>query len=335
MTLRLRPAITKLTLLALVSACKGTQLPAAPRTAAPTPATTSATPAAPATVATEIPGALYYFSGPNSVKKVFQRLRAGVAPSTLADVSTWAGSGFAISPDGARIAWNNGPNDEIYVSNVDGSGRKTIDTVAVDSMRWSPDSAWLVAQRRLSPHTTAVRLIKADGSVKRDLAPAGRSPAWSADGAWIVYVSKVRNEIYGTELTRVRLDGTGRQSVAVNSGIARVYTLASVSPGAEQVLFQATCEGCDTGDPPWYAGGGTIINFSSGGQQALTSSQGEATFALWTPDGKLLIRSMTRRGSASSSAAYALELRAKDGAVVARQAEPFERIAWLTTYAGT
>jgi Tol biopolymer transport system component len=323
-----RHTVATMAALAMLSACSAA--PATPQgaatTASPLP-TGTATPGPSTTVAAGIPGTILYGLGFHQTDWTFWRLGSDGKTTVIASGAN--NEEPEISPDGTRLAWIDHATGQLMVSNVDGSARKVVDTAKVYAARWSPDSNWLVGERDVTRTSSTVHLVKADGTVKRDLGQ-GFHPVWSADGAWVVYVDSQGDR---KKLTRVRPDGTDRKTTTVKLNARHVYQAVSASPGAEQVLVQAVS---DEGDPgaPGHFFGNTIIDTASGEPKDLASAQGDAVFALWTADGRMLLRVMTSKRSGSVPEKYALELRAKDGTVLARQIEPFDNGAYLTTYTG-
>jgi hypothetical protein len=182
---------------------------------------------------------------------------------TVCDGSRWTankrdvsgqGSGFtygySASPDGKRISYHE--NYQIYVSNVDGSDKRHIETGNPFNFapQWSPDGEWLLfvsgEHYNCHPH-----VVKKDGTELRKLADRGGYrgvvevlkhpdfhsassdlPVWSRDGNSIYYTAKVGESI---ELMQVDLTGSFRQ--LTHSSPATRHYHPSVSPDGQWILF--------------------------------------------------------------------------------------------------
>jgi Tol biopolymer transport system component len=108
----------------------------------------------------------------------------------------------AWSPDGTRIAFmaGRGFDFDIYVMHADGSGRTRLTSApGIDGdPAWSPDGASIAfaSQRALErvPEIDAYEgelyLMRSDGTGQQRVLPGrGYKPAWSPNGAWIVFDS--------------------------------------------------------------------------------------------------------------------------------------------------
>jgi hypothetical protein len=301
----------------------------APHTSASTASATPAPTPTRARVAATIPGTLYYFLTDTKGITVIHRLRGKVWTTVATAPNEYD---VDISPDGRRIAWANQNTGALIVMNVDGSAKKTVDGGQTTRPQWSPGSGQLVYQRGTGT-SDSIRIINADGSGGHQVGAAGFSPAWSADGAWIAYLS-AESRPDPRRLTVVRADGTGARTVTVDQTTDWIYQLTNVSPGGLQTRAYTACkhirgsaQGCDVGAPA-HATGTTLVDTKTGKMTELTADQGEAESLLWTADGTTLTRIET-----SQAPTYALELRAADGTLLARQPEPSAaRFAVLTTY---
>jgi hypothetical protein len=96
-----------------------------------------------------------------------------VVPGTF-DALAW-------SPDGNQIAYDDGTH--VFVAHADGTHAETLDGGPLSELEWSPDSRMLVGKG------PADRIWVVDtGSGSRTLITTdGRTPAWSPDGAHVVY----------------------------------------------------------------------------------------------------------------------------------------------------
>lgn len=169
------------------------------------------------------------------------------------DVSSQGGGfayGYSASPDGRLISYHE--NYQIYVSNLDGSGKRKINTGNPFNFvpKWSPDGEWLmfVSGEHYNCHPYVVRR---DGTGLRKLADRGGYrgvverlkhpdfhsessdvPVWAADGQSIFYTAKVGDRI---ELMRVTLDGKAVPLTDSKPGTRHYHP--AVSPDGKWVLF--------------------------------------------------------------------------------------------------
>jgi Tol biopolymer transport system component len=98
------------------------------------------------------------------------------------------------SPDSTRVAFvadAPGPNNhDLWVVRADGTGfvDLTPDDLNEGAASWSPDGTRIAfgSAPTLTPGTTAVEIVNADGTDRHVVAPGGK-PAWSPDGKRIAY----------------------------------------------------------------------------------------------------------------------------------------------------
>jgi len=165
-----------------------------------------------------------------------------------------AGGGFAYgysaSPDGKQITYHE--NYQIYVSNVDGSRKRRIETGNPFNFvpQWSPDGEWLLfvsgEHYNCHPH-----VVKKDGTGLRKLADRGGYrgvverlkhpdfhsessdvPIWAKNGTAVYYTAKVDASI---EIMRVTLDGKVEQLTRSAPGVRHYHP--GPSPDGRWVLF--------------------------------------------------------------------------------------------------
>jgi Tol biopolymer transport system component len=158
--------------------------------------------------------------------------------------------GYSASPDGKRITYHE--NYQIYVSNLDGSDKRRIETGNPFNFvpQWSPDGQWLLfvsgEHYNCHPH-----VVKKDGTGRRKLADRGGYrgvverlkhpdfhsessdvPVWAKDGRSVYYTSKVGESI---ELMRVTLEGKVEQLTTSQPGVRHYHP--SPSPDGRWLLF--------------------------------------------------------------------------------------------------
>lgn len=178
-------------------------------------------------------------------------------------------SGPALSPDGKQIAFfhaygsEKNVNGEIWIEvgaiavvNVDGSGYRQLTqrqnpTSSEDIQPfWSPDGKRIGFVRLNSTARPrgrqAIFVMNANGTGTRRVTPwqmqAGDHPDWSPDGRWIVFRSPDPGGFAGTDLYRVRPDGTGLRRLTNTKPDVEVLS-TSFSPDGKSIVFSHTGKG--------------------------------------------------------------------------------------------
>jgi Tol biopolymer transport system component len=124
----------------------------------------------------------------------------------------------AFSRDGTQVAfWGDGGPDSLYVAEVDGSSVRVLLRglwIAIDKPpAWAPDGRSIVLSTESGPDLSDERLVvvDVDTGATRTLLPRTDIrmlfPAWSPDGAWIVYVGLPKEPADPAGLWVVRPDG--------------------------------------------------------------------------------------------------------------------------------
>ncbi len=195
------------------------------------------------------------------------------------------------SPDGTRIAYSRGQNDEngnwqahIWTVNVDGShnNQRTEGDVIDNWATWSPDGKWLAFERetgsgrdedghRLDSDRHIV-VMTSFGNKPKALNEGGyweHSPAWSPDGSQLAYQANgflVVSDTDGSNERRVHAgvyfagglswspDGT-RIAFTRGDGTSSSIVIAGVDSADEEVVFD---EGLRTLAPRWSPDGQRI-----------------------------------------------------------------------------
>ena len=109
--------------------------------------------------------------------------------------------GPAVSPDGAKIAYANNSWGDIFVMNMDGSGKTALNAYGY-APAWSADGTRIAYTR-----SGDIWTMNADGSDQHLLIDNGDQAAWSPDGTKIVFVR-------GSSLVVANADGTGEAALA-------------------------------------------------------------------------------------------------------------------------
>lgn len=187
----------------------------------------------------------------------------------------------AISPDGRRIAFSGllGDQWDLYVINVDGSGRRqlTQDTVFESGPAWSPDGDSLMFGRSMG-----LTVMAADGSGRREVVlDAGRAAGggrWSPDGRRIAFYG------YGEQPAGIyMMDPDGRN-------VSRVDQVCDLASGVD----------CSDSEPRWSPDGEQIafVRFFAGGKESAGIMRANGSMsqillptlhtgpAVWSPDGE-------------------------------------------------
>jgi hypothetical protein len=159
----------------------------------------------------------------------------------------WAGW-LTWSPDGTRIAFTSyaGDRSDLYVVNVDGSGRRQLTNgepgSSVGHLGWAPDGRIFFDRRADDAGETRIYSVNTDGTGLTALrtVPGAGSLSLSADGKWLLVWE-------ANSLVRVPASDSGPDNeTLVMFGVTqrikpdRVFALASAwSPGGDRIAFAA------------------------------------------------------------------------------------------------
>jgi Tol biopolymer transport system component len=217
--------------------------------------------------------ALFPDSGPGEIDSINLD---GSARRSLFGTATTSVEAASWSPDGSRVAYELGVDDEdssggpyadIYVARADGSGPVAIThdhgAQINGDPTWSPDGRWLAYERIIVGEDADIAQIwvaRADGSERRQLTKGSLdlNPTWTPDGSKVVF-DRGSTDV-STLLYQVGPDGKGLRRL----GLARGVEIASFAPSGSEF----------------------VADLVKGEQAAL---------ALFTPSGKLL-RQLTPLG---------------------------------------
>jgi TolB protein len=186
----------------------------------------------------------------NGVSKPYLMHRDGRNKRDVSGAGGGFAYGYSVSPDGSRISYHE--NYQIFVSNVDGSDKRRIETGNPFNFvpQWSPDGEWLmfVSGEHYDCHPY---LVRKDGTGLKKLADRGGYrgvverlkhpdfhsessdvPVWSPDSRHLFFTAKVADSI---ELMRVDLHG--HVSPLTRSPPGTRHYHPAVSPDGKWILF--------------------------------------------------------------------------------------------------
>ena len=164
---------------------------------------------------------------------------------------------------------------QIYTIHSDSSGLAQLGDGQYDdqSPSWSSDGAKLVFSRRLTPDTTAIYIMNANGSGATLVTKAAGLewlPTLSPDGSRIAFqfIGDGQISVYG-----VNLDGSGLAKLADSVGYADRPTWA---PDGSRILYSST----RTGVSQLYA-----MNSDGGDKMLVPTPTAQAMAPMYSPDG--------------------------------------------------
>jgi Tol biopolymer transport system component len=168
-------------------------------------------------------------------------------PRTLPNVFLTDGTPFAISPDGAQVAFVSsriGGDAEIYVMDLDGSNLRQLTDNRFDdnSPSWSPDGRLIVftsnRERNWQLYTLAVdnpaTVVNLTNNRDRD----EKYPSWSPDGSLIAFSGRDRSGAEANwDIFIIGADGTAVTNLTNNPADDQ---FPSWSPNGQRLVFEST-----------------------------------------------------------------------------------------------
>ena len=121
------------------------------------------------------------------------------------------------SPDGKRIAFHGGSNDNdrgIYLMNADGTDMRRLIALpdSYSPITWSPDGRAIAFTKRPGPEGQEIWVVDVDDGAARMISNAtdvNDAPAWSPDGSWLAYYTMPKPYLPNGRFVIVRPDGSG------------------------------------------------------------------------------------------------------------------------------
>lgn len=187
----------------------------------------------------------------------------GSNPHKVIDLGLWP----SISPDGKQIAYYRMKDEGIYIANIDGGNPHRVVPGETCCVQWARDGKRLVYFAGKLKFGGALFVVNVDGTNNTKLVD-GFNPAWSPDGAKLVYAGCETNsntcglyifDFAAKTATMLTRDAGGNPQW---------------SPQGNKIVYQA-------GNPPNIF----VVNSDGSGVKQLTASAGNEGQPTWSSDG--------------------------------------------------